>query len=96
MGDRDNLVLLGFEGRLDLIRGNDTPDFGSQGIDLGTVCLQAGVEASVSIEMKSFGMNSPIGERVTKVARVQNQSIFTWLDQVRSDLLDVKPRSAFR
>jgi len=86
MGDRNNLVLLGFEGRLNLIRGNNTPDFGSEGINLGAVRVQARVEMSGSIEMNLFGINSPIGEGVTEVASVQNQSIFTWLDQVRSDL----------
>ena len=95
MGDRDDLVLFGFEGRLDLIHGNNTPNFGSQGINLSTVCFQARVEESVSIEVKLRGVSSPIGEGVTEVASVQNQSIFTWLDQVRSDLLGVKPRSAF-
>jgi len=62
MGDRDDLVLLGFKGRLDLIHRNNTPNLGSQRINLGTVCLQAGVEESVSIEEKLLSVSLPIGE----------------------------------
>ena len=96
MGDRDDLVLLGFKGRLNLIHRNNTPNIGPQRINLGPVRLQAGVEESVSIGEKSLDVSSPVGEGVTEVTSVQDQSIFTWLDQVRSDLRDVKPRSAFK
>ena len=70
MGDRDNLVLFRFEGRLDLTQGNDTPEFGSQRVYLGTECLQARVEGSDSIKEAKPNVNAPVGEGVTEVASV--------------------------
>ena len=96
MGDCYNLVSLGFKGRFNPIEGDNTPDFGSQRIHLGAVGFQTRAEGSVSTrKARLFNTNAPIGEGVTEVASVQDQSIFTCLDQVRSDLQDISPRSTF-
>ena len=70
MGDRDNLVFLGFKGRLDFIQGNNTPEFGYQRIYLGAICLQARVEELVSIGTKPPDVNVPVGEGVSEVAGI--------------------------
>ena len=73
MGDRDNLVLLGFEGRFNLVQGDNAPEFGFQRVHLGAIRLQARVEESVPIkETKPPNTDAPIGKGVTEVTSIQN------------------------
>ena len=96
MGDCYDLVLLRFKGRFDLVQRDNASDIGSQRIYLCAVRLQARVEELVFVrKIRLSDVNAPIGERVTEITSVQNQSIFTRLDQVRSDLQDIKLRSTF-